>query len=410
MFLTFISFILQKGTENMSVENISPKNARADARAWLAPIWSGNTVFCETGMFVGDSDAIPLLFSPEKILLVTSYDGLTAYEEGVDFVLRGDGKIALTQGSKIPVISPAEYFHDKESPKPCLKTMNGTKEVYTYWGDYETMTRWQICVTYTHNGTPNIPVPPCRSDRYAEFLSKLEKGEDVTVLTFGDSIAHGYTCSFVSNVHPFAPSWSMMAVNELARRYEYTVRYVETGLYKQVKVPKEDLRSGDRGIITYVNTSVGGWNTNTAIEHFEERIAEPIKKYGCDLFILAFGMNDGRKTPDEFCGKLRTILDQTFEIKDGISLLLVSTMLPNGESTNGWYKNQHLFEDAMIPLADGYFSRGIPASVAPVTSMSRFVCSRKRFRDHSGNNINHPNDFMIRIYTQTILQTLAGLD
>lgn len=34
----------------------------------------------------------------------------------------------------------------------------------------------------------------------------------------------------------------------------------------------------------------------------------------------------------------------------------------------------------------------------------------KRFQDCTANNINHPNDFMMRIYAQTVLYTLFGED
>jgi len=37
------------------------------------------------------------------------------------------------------------------------------------------------------------------------------------------------------------------------------------------------------------------------------------------------------------------------------------------------------------------------------------LLKRKAFKDMSGNNINHPNDFLIRIYAQTILSALGEM-
>ena len=34
----------------------------------------------------------------------------------------------------------------------------------------------------------------------------------------------------------------------------------------------------------------------------------------------------------------------------------------------------------------------------------------KRFQDCTANNANHPNDFMMRIYAQTVLHSLFGED
>ena len=399
--MSFMSF------NSLNISNIS--NYRSDFRASLFPIWLGNTVYCETGMFVGKDDRLPLLFSPEKILSVTSYGGDVLYEDGKDFILCPDGTISITNTSRIPYISESDYYHNVKPESTALVTRHNGEDVYTYWGDDTTMTRYQICVTYTHSGASDAFVPPCYKERFSDLLSKLEAGKDVTILFFGDSITYGRTSSFLTGEAPFLPSWSVLVTEELARRYGYSVKYVHSGLDREVKVPN-DVSFGERGVITYVNTAVGGWKTDHALNFFDERVKTPIELYGCDLFVLAFGMNDGSKTADEFCVKLKAVIDQTLDVKNDISLLLVSTMLPNPDSTNGWYKNQHTYEADMIPLVDSYFEKGVPSAVAPVTSMSKFVCSRKRFFDHSGNNINHPNDFMIRMYAQTVIQTIIGID
>jgi hypothetical protein len=39
-------------------------------------------------------------------------------------------------------------------------------------------------------------------------------------------------------------------------------------------------------------------------------------------------------------------------------------------------------------------------AVADVWSMSEYILQTKRYSDISGNHINHPNDFMVRIYAQ----------
>jgi len=34
------------------------------------------------------------------------------------------------------------------------------------------------------------------------------------------------------------------------------------------------------------------------------------------------------------------------------------------------------------------------------------LMERKRFVDMTGNNVNHPNDFMVRVYAQTVSAAL----
>jgi len=40
--------------------------------------------------------------------------------------------------------------------------------------------------------------------------------------------------------------------------------------------------------------------------------------------------------------------------------------------------------------------------VAPVTSIHQHILNFKRYYDMTGNNVNHPNDFMARVYTQVV--------
>jgi hypothetical protein len=39
-------------------------------------------------------------------------------------------------------------------------------------------------------------------------------------------------------------------------------------------------------------------------------------------------------------------------------------------------------------------------AVADVWSVSEHILKTKRYCDISGNHINHPNDFMVRVYAQ----------
>lgn len=96
----------------------------------LFPVWQGSVVYEETGMFLGKDDLLPLLFMPEEILSVTSYDGQTVYQEGRDFILTDDGRLALTEQTSIPYITKEAYYHG--DPESLLTTVFQGQEVYTY--------------------------------------------------------------------------------------------------------------------------------------------------------------------------------------------------------------------------------------------------------------------------------------
>ena len=45
-----------------------------------------------------------------------------------------------------------------------------------------------------------------------------------------------------------------------------------------------------------------------------------------------------------------------------------------------------------------------------VTQMHNRLLERKTLQDTLSNNVNHPNDFMHRVYAQTVLKTILGED
>ena len=370
----------------------------------LAPLWCGTEVYRETVMFIGGADRAPLLYVPTKILSVTSYDGEILYREGEDFVCSEDGILSLTPNTRIPYITEEAYYHD--DPTSLISIPYKGKETFVYWGEGTTMTRWQIAVTYRHASKP-ILSPETSAGRFNDFLSKMERGEDVTVLFYGDSITKGANASYACETPPFLPPWSMLCSEYLARRYEFSEHFIHTGLEPALVVPKEDLVFGTRGKLTFINTAVGGWKSSDGLEHLQERILDQIAAHGCDLMVLAFGMNDKYMTVEEHVANMRAMIDRILGVAPHASFLLVSPMYPNPASKR-WCTVQPQFEKADAVLVDECLQRGVPCAIAPMTTMSARVLERKRFCDYSGNNINHPNDFMMRLYAQTVLHTLMG--
>ncbi len=43
-----------------------------------------------------------------------------------------------------------------------------------------------------------------------------------------------------------------------------------------------------------------------------------------------------------------------------------------------------------------------------MTTTHADLLKRKRFQDFTGNNVNHPNDFLVRAYAQVMLKTTLG--
>lgn len=367
----------------------------------LAPVWLGDTSYKETVMFVGKDDQAPLLYNADCIVSVTSFDEQTEYKYGVDYVYE-NGKLRLLPNTKIPYMPLDEYYGGDYD---LITKYNGV-DTPTFWGGGIAMARYQVKVTYTHSDTSNITVPD-NSAKFEKLIKKLEKGEDVTVFFLGDSITHGWDSSQRGNFAPYTPAWPALFTQYLAYIYGYKVSYVATRLSGTINYPKASDTFGDRGTIKYINVSVGGWKINDAYVNREEYVKDLTDEHGCDLLFLAFGMNNGGTGAIDFADQVQVTAQAISKYVPDASFVLVAPMLPNNENVNGT-GNVGKFEARLKPIVTILEGEGITAAVAPVTSVSKYLCSVKRYRDHSGNNMNHPGDYTHRIYAQVALQTVLG--
>ena len=374
----------------------------------MAPLTRGALVEDETAAFICPDEEKRLLYEIGGVLSVKSYDGALVYVPERDYTVRG-GRLLLPPGSAIPAITPEVYY--SEGAQPLLKVRKPDGSVSPcFFTESNEITRHQVRVTYTHADKWSGFTQPHTPGRFERFLRLLEEGRGATVLFYGDSITYGANASFLQNTPPHRPPYPMLLTDALARLYGCGVRFLPPEAENAYAGPAPELHAGTRGMISYVNTAVGGWDSKGGKERLGTHITPQVKKYGCDLFVLAFGMNDGGRPPEETAENCEAIVRHVLSLSENASVLLVSTMLPNPKAVNGWFANQPLQEPALLALAEKLRNEGVPCDVARVTSASEAVLKRKEFIDYTGNNINHPNDFFSRVYAQTALQTLVGYD
>ncbi|MDD3766414.1 MAG: GDSL-type esterase/lipase family protein, partial [Eubacteriales bacterium] len=119
-----------------------------------------------------------------------------------------------------------------------------------------------------------------------------------------------------------------------------------------------------------------------------------------DLVIISFGMNDGAKAvaPQTYIDNLQSIMDTVRSSNPDVEFILVSSSLPNPESASVNAGSQELYLPYLQQLCND--AQGV--ALADITTPNQKLLEKKRFVDMTGNNINHPNDFMIRWYAQII--------
>ena len=156
---------------------------------------------------------------------------------------------------------------------------------------------------------------------------------------------------------------------------------------------KYKLENTFKSEIELINTAVGGKRSDWGLECVDERLAN----YKPDLAVVAFGMNDGtEKVPkEEFRKNIEAIKERVLAQNKDTEFIFIATTLPNSDSVFDGYQRDYYNELLSCARKED--------TVLNMTGIHGALLERKRFVDMTGNNINHPNDFLIRIYAQAII-------
>ena len=343
-----------------------------DSKKAMSPVWSGNTVYNETVWPVdldGGELLIPLLYRAKRILSVTDTSLQNEYAEGADYELC-DGKILIKRGGRIDITPRNEFFLDRiqeDSPFKIAAEGGG----WLFFGEGDRITKRQIAVTYEHEDEWDGFVPsPARGLTRTRGL--IAAKAPVSVAFFGDSITYGCNSSGMKDimVPPYAPIFPRAVADFIAGTG------CETG---------------------YINRAVGGMDSRWGAENMTPLFGGD--KF--DLMVIAFGMNDG--AIEGFEENIVKMIEDALIINPDAEFLLVSTTLPH-KLAAGFYRQQYIQQGVLERICGRY---GGKTALVPMTDVHLSLLEKKRFFDMTGNNVNHPNDFLSAIYAQTILRVLG---
>lgn len=358
-------------------------------------MFSGDTVYYDSVCFAEQADGTisdgVLLYTPDQIISVRSADLKTVYEEGVDYTVEGN-RLIRTDGSRIPIFTYSQYAKpatDNPSTGWLRIVATDLELIIT-----DQMMKSQVFVTYTHSDGWNGAVASSQLSYLPRTSQKLANKEPLKIVFYGDSITCGYDASglndtviqwqdnteiqAVINRAPYMPSWAEMVTAKLRQSYGYE------------EITKVNRASGGTG--TY-------WGKNSA--------ATLINPQKPDLVVIGFGMNQPANLKDEFKADILAIIQAIRKENPETEFLLISTMMPNTDAVQ--FKKHKLAqqEEALYALQEELSDVGI--GVVPVHSVFASMTENgKKFLDFTSNNINHPNDFAVRVYAQLILAALEG--
>ena len=369
--LLTIGIFQKKETEVMASETLFNMDEM------LVSFWTGEVSYNESFLVTenekGEIEPITLLYDIEKIISVKSATLLLTYTEGSDYTVE-DGKLIINKNGSIPRLS-----YDEMHPVTGQAGFESTNGGYVLWKEGAWFHNKQIVVTYRHKADYSGYIPEGRGRLLPKTTEKLKNKQDLTVLVYGDSISEGGNSSGNSsiNVSPYMPVYSVMFAKAIEAKYGVNVKLI--------------------------NESKGGMDSNWGLSNLRGGILNKYPEEKFDLIVIGFGMNDTTKDKDGLALNVSRIADGFMRYYKDAEAMIIATMLPNKEAKT-FYGNQVEFYDGIIKKE----KTGVVA--VNVGGVHAGLLERKAYADMTGNNVNHANDFLARVYAQTLLKTLEVSD
>jgi len=334
------------------------------------PLWVKEFVKDEILVFVkrGNEISANITFDKPWGIRLKDRNG-TVLRECVDFKTEGRKVVALNDN--------IEYLEESwlknENVPDYVENEN---ERYKISGcllvSPEYLRKKQYLVSYYHAPASIRGIFP---DRIAlpRTYDKIKEGKKLKIALMGDSISNAANSS-----------------------YEMGFKAYRHWLDDALAVIGKSLRVNAR----YENFSRSGYGTEWALSVAEEKF----KNVNADLAIIAFGMNDGAAgmSADEYVKNVAELRKIIKALNPETEFIIVSTPLPN-EASPQTFKAQPFYYSKLKAL------EGEGTAVIDMAAVSRFLLERKAFIEISGNNLNHPNDFFYRFYTDVFAELFTRL-
>lgn len=328
---------------------------QVDLDDYMRPFWKGNTVTNETILMLSQNGAPAhgrLLFQPDRILSVRSFDGRTTYHD-----YRVDGRDIISTTLPQRADTSFDQKHD--------------------FAWFNLQSQW-VVVTYTHHDAFAGPIPAYKGNLLPRTLERLSAHRPLRIVAFGMSITRGFNVSGYDTVPPYMPTYVDLFARSLREAYK------------------------DRDVKLY-NAGLPGSVVDWAAAYTEHYV-NPLQP---DLVLLDFGMNDfWRTSPADFGHYIDTIIAKVRRTNPSVEFILIANMrfdpayLTNSDGHAGWYKSN------LLGYATELRAREAPGvAVFDMTTLSGYIYDRKKPKDCVSNPL-HPNDYLARWYAQGLAALL----
>ena len=329
--------------------------------------YSGH-LFRESLVFRKDGERLKAiaLYPIKKLIKLENFDLSISFNLD-DFEIKGN-VIYYNGNDPIPFLTEDEYWGKDGDPYD-LAEMKKFHVKCPYYSE-SFLVKKQLLVTYDFNPIEDI-FEPFDNSALSKIKNKIKNKEDISIVIYGDSIAYGMTSSKIMNREPFVPPF-----------FELIQNYLE-----------------EKGInVEVTNNSVIGMDARWGIDNFDKNV--PLGK---DLYIICFGMNDGTGgvKEDIYLGEIEEMVNKIGN-KD---VILISTIMPNSDAENDSNVRFVNKQEYYLPYLRTLEKENV--QVCNLTDFHKKLLKIKPYVDLSGNNINHPNDFLGRCIAIALLRMIG---
>lgn len=382
-----------------------PEEKKYGAEEMTKAFWLSDTMYNESVMMVKEKDgAAPtgnLAFVPTGKVKVTNPTMTVTYEEGKDYKISGR-TIEATAETSMPWLKEEVLFGIDMPEGKGLSLQPASEEakqkgyeniLYT---ESAFLIENQVLVTYDYDKSQfdQSTLPAYQGDKLSNTRALLEAKAPLQIIAYGDSIPRAAipraeACSRYTTIH----------IPEILCISRSTARLIPR------RSPKCSPRASRRNTALTSAFTAPPWADKPAIG---ARVRPPrawsIPTWDTtDLVTITFGMNDATLgVPlDRFEENLLKIIDDIRAVSGKtVEFILIGTMLANSNASQ--CKNQEAYWPVMQKVAA--LREGVAA--VDMGGMHKFFLQNKKPADMLANNINHPNDFLIRMYAMNLLATL----
>lgn len=346
------------------------------------------------------------LFVPKGIISIKDYALNKEYVPGRDFQwMEGTNKILWLKGSEIP------YFYEgaleglaKEGGCEYVKDWDGSMDesgrsrlggVLYCVGPF--LYQRQLAITYEYdiNDAKQIYRTPYQGDKLPKTIEKLSSKEQLRIVFYGSSTFQGADASGFHNRAPYMP---VMA--------DLVGQYLSNNGYN----------------VTVTNLGVGGWSTAAGLAALKGDSSyiyngESKTVYGPDFLPLGTKYKDFVQKGEYdlviwgfFAGNDygSGLMEQDFESNMKAMMEIFRRhnpacefMLLTGMVTNPYPEYMERFVQKTYGLAQGH-------ALVDMYKTHKDILKTKDFIATSGNNINHGNDWLIRLTAHNVLSAMVA--